>query len=266
MPFDVIGWAEATPGTGLVNLAAAVGDDLFRSSGDDIILKGTKASPQYLLGAFAAAVSTGDNYRFRQPSLNTDHQLQKIMLEADLDPTQGYEHLFGRPLPLVGGEKLNALIQNATDESAIIAALVGNAPITQSMLDAVRPTHSICGAGDTTLVANTWTSVAITWDQDLPSGTYAVVGMRFGYWITASPLACVARLVIPGNNDWRPGVPGAQMEADHEEFQSITNLPFAMWPLMRKIVIEHDKMPNIECLSNAALTDENVELLLQKVA
>jgi hypothetical protein len=263
MPFDVIGFAEATPGTGLVNLAAALGDNLYKYDGDDIILK---KESNFLLGAFCAAVSTGDNYRFRQPSLMTDHQLIKIMLEADLDPSQGYEHFFGRPLPLVGGEKLNALIQNATDESSIIGAIVGNAPISRSMLDNVRPTHSIIGDGDQTLTANTWTHCAITWDQDLPKGDYAIVGMRLGYWITSGPLALLGRIVIPGNNDWRPGCPGSLMEADHEEFQSIPYAPFYQWPLMSKIRFPHTNMPNIECLSNAAITDETVELLLQKVA
>jgi len=35
---------------------------------------------------------------------------------------------------------------------------------------------------------------------------------------------------------------------------------------MSKVVFEHTSTPNIEVLSNAALTDQTVELLLQKVA
>lgn len=262
MPFDIIGFLEATPGTGLVNLAAALNEQIYAYHLDDITLK---KETQFLLGAFCAAVANGQDYRFRQPSLMTDHQLLKIQLESDLDPSQGYEHLFGRPLPLVGGEKLNALITNAVDESAIIAAIVGNAPITQGMLDSIRPTHSIRGYSATTLTAKTWTHCAVTWDQDLPKGKYAIVGMKLGYYIAAAPLATIGRIVIPGNNDWRPGVPGALMEADHKEFQSITHMPFWDWPLMRKIVFDDTLMPNIECLSNAAITNETVELLLQKV-
>lgn len=262
MPFDVIGFLEATPGTGLVNLAGALGENLYHVTGDDII---NKKENVCLLGAFCAAVSTGQDYRVRQPGLNIDHQLMKIMLEADLDPIQGYEHFFGRPLPLNGSEKINALITNATDESSIIALLIGNAPITQSMLDAVRPTRIIRGVGDTTLTAKTWTTCAITWDQDLEEGKYAVVGMKLGYWITSGPLATVGRLLIPGNNNWRPGCPGALMEADHEELQSITSMPFSKWPMMREVTFLNTAMPNIECLSNAAITDETVELLIQKV-
>ena len=262
MPFDMIGWVEATPGTGLVNLAAGVGDTLYKYDADDIILK---KEATHLLGSFGAAVGTGENYRFRQPSLMTDHQLIKVMLEADVDPAWGYSHLFGRPLPLVGGEKINALMQNGVDESALIGAIVGNAPITQSMVDGVRPTHSIIGDGDTTVTALTWSPCAITWDQDLPKGDYAIVGMKFGYYIAAAPLAALARIVIPGNNDWRPGVPGTLMGGDHKNFYDVTYLPCWHWPLMRKVVFPHTSTPNIEVLSNAALTDQTVELLLQKV-
>ena len=263
MPFDMIGFAEATPGTGLVNIAAGLNDTLYKYVNDDIVLK---SGPAYLLGAFYSAVSTPDNYRFRQPSLMTDHQLIKGMLEADVDPIWGYTHLFGRPLPLVGGEKLNALSQNATDETTLIGAIVGNAPITQSMLDSVRPTHSIIGDGDTTVTANTWSAVPMTWDQDLPRGMYAIVGMKFGYYIASGPLAALARIVIPGNTDWRPGVPGTLMGGAHCELYDASYLPCWHWPLMSKVVFPFGNTPNIEVLSNAALTDETVELLLQKVA
>lgn len=263
MPFDLVGFSEAAPGTGTVAIAGAGGDNLYRVSGDDIIVR---PEAQKLLGVFTAAESTGERLYVRQPSLYLDHQFHKIMLLTDIDPTQGYEHYFGRPLTLKGAEKVNVLIKNATDEDVLIGLLLGSSKITQGMLDAVNPTHSVLGIGDTTLTANSWSSVAITWDQDLPEGKYAVVGMKFGYWITSGNMACLARLVIPGNNDWRPGVPGVLMEADHEEFQSATYLPFTAWPLMGKeAVVEHDRMPNIECLSPAAITDENVELLLQKV-
>ncbi len=261
MPFDMIGFAEATPGTGLCGMTGALGDAIYHTTLEDIVLKKEVNS---LLGAFYAAVSTPDNYRFRQPSLMTDHQFIKSQLETDPDPSLGYTHLFGRPLPLVAGEKLNALSQNATDETTLIGAIVGNAPITQSMLDAVRPTHSIIGDGDTTLTAMTWTHCPITWDQDLPKGEYAIVGMKFGFYL-AVPLACLARIVIPGNTDWRPGVPGSLMVGAHCELEDATHLPCHDWPLMSKVTFPHTNMPNIECLSNAAIEDETVELLLQKI-
>lgn len=265
MPFDVIGFSEATPGTGTVFVAGAALDSLFSVSGDDINLK---AAPkrQYLLGVLYAAESTGARALVRQPSLQLDHEFHKCALTPDLDPTQGWAHHFARPLPLVGNEKVNALSVNATDEDTIIGLLVGNAKITQAMLDAVNPTHKITGYGDTTITANSWTQCAITWNQDLPEGTYAVVGMRAGVFLAANAWAALARLLIPGKTEWRPGVPCAVMEADHEEYQSITYEPWVKWPKMSGIQITNKTMPNIEVLSPAAHTDENVELLLEKIA
>jgi len=262
MPFDLVGFAEATPGTALNYVATAAGDTLYHNVADDLLIKKTAT---LLLGAFYSTVSAGEDYRFRQPSLATDHQLLRGCLEADVDPSWGYTHLFGRPLPLVGGEKMNALSQNGVTETTLIGAWLGNAKITQGMLDAVRPTHSMIGIGDTTLTAATWTPCAITWDQDLPKGKYAVVGMKFGYYIAAAPLACLARLILPECEGWRPGVVGTLCGGDHKLAYDATQLPCWDWPLMSKIFFEHDAPPDIECLSNAAITDETVELLLQKV-
>lgn len=260
MPFDLIGFSEAAPGAN-GKIAAGGGDNLYRTSGDDIILKPLDI---YLLGVFYAAESTGAEIKIMQPSLNIDYQFRKAQLLADLDPSQGYTHLFGRPVPLIGGEKINVEQVNATDEDAICGLLVGTGKIPMSSLDAVNPTHVIHGYSDTTLTANSWKTCTVTWDQDLPSGKYAVVGMLGIAWITSGIMSCLMRLVIPGNNNWRPGVPVAIAEADHEELQSVTRLPFVDWPLMPEIVIFDDKMPNVECLSPAALTDEDIVLQLVK--
>lgn len=261
MPIDIIGFSEAAPGTGTVEIAGAGGDTFYRVEGDDIIIKDKKS---YVLGVFAAAESTGARVLLRQPDLKLDYEFLKCMLLADLDPTQGWTHLFGRPLPLAPSDKLNALCVNATDEDTIIGVMLGSGKISQASLDAVNPTHTITGYSDTTLTANTWTACAITWNQDLPKGEYAVVGMKVGAWIASGIMSCIARLT--GIEGSRIGVPVAIMEADHEEFQSITTLPFVNFPLMPTVKFPHNDMPSLECLSPAALTDENIELLLQKVA
>ena len=269
LPFDLVGFTELTPGTGLVPLAGALGDNIYQITGDDLKLK---KDARLLIGAFCCACSTGENYRFRQASLEIDHQFQKIALNADLDPSQGHEHLFARPLPLVADEALNALIQNATDEEALVGAMISTQPISQNVMDSVRPTHQIIGVSDTTLTAKTWTLCTITWDQVLPRGEYLIVGMRAGIYSSVTSYMGLARVVIPANNDWRPGVPCAVMEADHEEYQSVTNCPWHMWPKMQGggkggIVFDENHMPNVEFLKigNCAVADENVELLLQKI-
>lgn len=267
MPFDLIAFIEKTPGTGLVPIAAALGDNIYKTNLDDIWLKKEATK---IIGVFGAACSTGEDYRLRQPTLAIDHQFIKLMAINDIDPSQGHTHLFGRNLPARGDEKMNALLQNATDEEAIVGVMMSTHKITQSMLDQVTPTHILKGEGDTTLVDLTWTLAGITWDQVLPRGLYGVVGVKAGLYPTYTGLA---RIVIPGNNDWRPGVPCAVMEADHEEYQSITHAPWNMWPLMRGggkggVVFDENHMPNFEFLKTSATTiaDQNVELLLKKLS
>jgi len=263
MPFDIVGFSEAAPGANAL-VAAGGGDTLYKVTGDDLMVK--KSAP-FVLGLLYAAEATGERARLQQPSLAIDYEFIKCMLTADLDPMLGYHHLFGRPLPLVV-EKLNAYSVNAGDEDTIIGAILGSGKITQDMLDAVNPTHKITGYGDTTITANTWSACAITWNQSLPKGDYAIVGMRASVFLAANPWVALARLTgLKGEGaGWRPGVPCAIAEADHEEYQSIGIEPWHMWPLMREIQFPHDDLPNIEVLSPAAHTDENVELLLQKIA
>lgn len=273
MPFDLVGYAELAPGTGLVNVAGALGDTLYHVALDDIL---TKPEVNRVVGAFCAACATGEDYRLRQPSLFIDHQFQKIQLLADNDPSQGHTHLFHNPLPLSShsgkkgteakGEKLEALIQNAVDEPVIIGVMLSTHPISYGMLD-VEPDYIIHGEGDTNPTVLRWTNCAITWDQDLPKGTYVPIGMKVGLYPTTTG---IARINCPGATDWRPGVPCALTEASHKEFQSVTWNPWNWWPFMPKVNFTNVAMPNIELLCtklNVADTiDQDVELAVKKVA
>jgi len=269
MPFDLIGFAELTPGTGLVNVAAALGDQIYRSALDETQ---TKIDVNRILGVFCAACSTGEDYRLRQPSLLVDHQFQKIQQMIDLDPSQGHTHLFHNPLPLSSlkaanarGEKIEALIQNATDESVIIGVMLGNGRIPYASLD-TEPDYILHGEADTTPTALRWTLCAVTWDQDLPQGLYVPLGMKVGIY-GAAIRACLARLVCPGATDWRPGVPTVGMEASHKEYQSVTYNPWNWWPFMRRVNFTNVAMPNIELLSVDVLpVDQDIELAVKKVA
>lgn len=269
MPFDLIGYVEDTPGTGLVNVAGALGDNLYHVALDDIL---TRPEVNRIVGAFCAACTSGEDYRLRQPSLLLDHQFQKIQLSSDNDPSQGHTHLFHNPLPLSSlknpaarSEKIEALIQNASDEAVLIGVMLSTAPIPYSILDQ-HIDYIIHGEADTTPTAKTWSLCAITWNQDLPKGTYVPIGMKVGVY-PASFSGAIARIVCPGATDWRPGVPCALMEASHTEFQSVTWNPWNWWPFMPKVNFTNVAMPNIELLSLTALSvDQDIELAVRKVA
>ena len=264
MPYDLIAFGEAAPGTGTPNLAACAKEELYAISGDTLKLT---SKVNALLGVFAWAESTGGYIAIRQTENKIDHRIIKVAGPAAAihEPAQGYTHYFGRPLPLYA-ELLQVLINNATDEDALVGLFVGNGAIPQSLLDQVRPTHSVRGVADATATAFNWTDVTITWDKDLPPGHYAPVGMRCAVFKSSAAMPALARLVVPTNSTWRPGVVCSEAQADKLEVQEHHIGQFTAWPLMRELSFPYDQPPNIEVLGAEASTDWLVELLLQKVA
>lgn len=214
----------------------------------------------FLLGVLYSSISTGARALIRQPA-EIDKAFLKCALLTDLDPTQSYHDHFRYPIALKVGDKLQALSVNATDEDTLIGLLVGTgyvapAPFT---IDEI-----IDGFSDTTITALQWSNCPITWNQDLKKGKYSIVGMRASVFLAANLWHALARLVIPGNPLWKPGVPVSLAEADHEELQSQTMEPWVVWGDMGVTFNAPEEMPNIEVLSPSAVTDENISLMLKK--
>jgi len=263
MPFDLIGFGEATPGAN-GNLAGFLLDQLYPAVGDYIKIqkKATK-----LLGVGCYGQSTLGRVKLEQTSLPLDYTFQKAALNAAVSPTLAWTDLRGRPLPLVAGENLSCSVINASDEAQNVFVMVGDGRITRSMLDSVSPTHRITGYADTNCVAYTWVNCPITWNQSLPLGRYAVVGMHAGYFKTSTAYPGAARLVFhePHSAAWRPGVLAAPVDAAHLEDQVADEFEPELWPLMSNINFPNDNMPTVEFNVGEVATDEDVELLLQKI-
>lgn len=110
------------------------------------------------------------------------------------------------------------------------------------------------GTGTTTLVANGWTQVAMTWADNLPSGTYACVGLS-GF----SAGAIAARLIFD-QQFWRPGaIIGINGTI-------IPHPMFLKGGLGTMGTFTANRMPNVEFLSSSADTSEEVYLDLVRVA
>lgn len=260
MPFNIVGAGEATPGAGTVNLAFPQDDRYARVDGVDSIK--ISSDLEYLLGVHYSAIATGARALIRQPG-EIDKSFLKCQLSADNDATLGYQDLFRTPIQLKVGSKLEVLSVNAGDEDTLIGLLLGTGSITPApfTIDEI-----IDGFSDTTIAtAMVWNPCPITWNQDLKAGLYSIVGMRASVFLAANAWATLMRLVIPGNPSWRPGVPCTIAEADHEEFQSQTTEPWTIWGDMGVTFNAPEEMPNIEVLSNALHTDENIQLMLKKV-
>lgn len=258
MPFDLVGFSEATPGAGTVYIVPAANEQLYSVSGDDLKVKSTA---QYLLGVLYDALTVPVRCLLRQPQ-RIDIDISKAKLGTDLDPNMGWTHLYSRPLKL-NVDKLNALSVNAADEITTIALLLGSGKITRSAQEGVKVDHIIRGTSAQTITAHTWTSATVTWAESLEAGKYAVVGMRGTSYKAATPQTALARLAIPGALNWKPGVPlgnalAATPQSRHE--------PWSQWPLMPEIAFDTTVgYPNVELLSSTANTAHVIELALQKV-
>lgn len=266
MPFDVIGFCEASPGTGTVNLARAAGDTLYTGgAGDNITLRKINGKQPVILGVHYAAESTPGYCRVRQASLDWYHEFIKACDLNGVPTINGLTNLgFGRDrvLPLVADEDCQVFSNNVTDEDTIITLYLGDGFLGLG----ARPDFFIRGTIDQTLTVNTWTLGTVTWSQTLKGGAdaeYAIVGLKVGAYL-ATPGCGAARLVgLQGNN--RPGVPLEIAGGDKTVVSGAYYNPYAEWPIMQGISFHPNAMPNLELLSPIADTDFAVEMAVKRI-
>ena len=138
------------------------------------------------------------------------------------------------------GEKLNVEVKNGGTAHTYALIWLADGAITpvKGSIFTVKAT------GSTTLTANAWTPVPITFDQDLPAGRYAVVGFR-----AKSANIIGARLIFVGGT-WRPGVIGVRSyNVDYDNVFRYGN--FGVFG-----EFEFDQPPQVEVLADTADTSE----------
>ncbi len=113
--------------------------------------------------------------------------------------------------------------------------------------------YTLRGTGSVTVTAAAWTQCAITWQDNLPAGQYAAIGMEF-----YSATAIAARLIF-GNQVDRPGCIG------------ITALSHITHPMFRRGGLglwggfPNTRMPSLEVLCSGADTTQEVYLDLVRI-
>ena len=157
------------------------------------------------------------------------------------------------PLRIRGLEELELLGQQVTGGAAVVVGVAGiqKAP----MIPAPNTdTYIMRGLGTTTAVAGAWTQAAITWQDTLPTGLYACVGLGF---ISTTALAC--RLIFE-NQVERPGCVGSGLvQASGSKIFHAGGL--GVWGRF-----DANRMPNVEVLCNAADTTQEVYLFFARTA
>jgi hypothetical protein len=153
----------------------------------------------------------------------------------------------GNPLRLRMLEELQYEALQTTGGAGVVVGIAG----IQRTPSAPAPggdTFTMRGTATTTLVAGTWTQGAVTWQDSLPTGKYACVGLQY---VGATALA--ARLIFEEQVP-RPGciAAGLVTSQQHEMF---AKGGLGVWG-----IFDSNRMPNVEFLANAADTAEEVYL------
>lgn len=186
---------------------------------------------------------------FRQTTTPWIRPVQLSIVPLDEPNMADYR---GAPLRLRALEEVQLEATQSTGGAAVVAAIAGisKLPMTPAPSGDI---FTMRGTGTTTLVAGAWTLATITWQDTLPAGKYACVGFEY-----IGVTAISARLVF--EEQWeRPGTLGAGLV-------SSSGLPiFRKGGLGIWGYFNANRMPNVECLANAADTAEEVYLDLVRV-
>ena len=248
MPFTLVAWYESTTEAKTTYAINAVADPHLRVSDDDIWVPSA-------LPMLAGCIFMGANLteaRIESPTLRTLTPIDVLPFELAVKPSSNPKAVLQPAAPKTVGatEALNAKISaGAANKLCALAFLCDGplAPVTGEIFT-VKCSTKI------TTTPYSWTNAALVFTQSLPSGRYAIVGMR-----AKAGNLIAARLVISGFA-WRPGCIGCQA------FNDIERPEFRHGRMGTWGEFDHDVPPTVDFLSQATDTDPAVWLDLIKIA
>lgn len=252
MPYTMVAWSQSAAKNGLTAVNALSDPGHVSSTGTKITVPAAATS---LIGAYALGASVA-RAQLRSVSLRTkwgNYEVSPVVIAATPSATiSDFPLNPSAPLALEPGEDLEAYVDNGnTIARDTLVALLSSDRIAPHS----RAFFTARFTGTTTLTAFSWTNVALTSDDAIPSGRYDVLGMRVN-----SAGAIAARLVIPGQWE-RPGVIAATA-ADAGSAQG----RFRAGRMGVLGTFDHKSVPSIDVLSSSADTTETILLDLAKVA
>jgi hypothetical protein len=201
----LVGYYQSVDQEGAAADIDAMADNMLFTSGDIIRVPSGLA---YLSGGFL--VTNADvitSAQIQTPSLRTlaNFDISPLGTSATMNNPPAVAYFPANPLPLTGEESMTFNTNTNHGSAVAINGFVflqdGPMPPATGEIFTVRCTAAIQST------ATTWTSGNITFSQDLPFGTYDIVGIRC---ISTNGLA--ARLIFTGGPGWRPGCPFSSEE------------------------------------------------------
>lgn len=210
--FTLVAWSSAAAGinAALTALAAVPDPHVRVNATNDFYVP---ADFHFLWGGTAIG-PTLTRAQLMSPSLRRVflHELAVIDIGAAL-PASPRKIILqdDSPIPLDGGEALDANITNtASDRETVLAWLAPGTSKPDS-----RPCFTIRVTATPTAVAGAWTNGALVFDQTLPAGNYDLLGARF-----RSTNLIAFRFVFVGGT-YRPGAIGyaSTTSLDYDKFR-----------------------------------------------
>ena len=247
--FSLVGFTESQDSASLVNVAA-LADPHIRVSGDDISVPAQISN----VGAVYAIGASTTRAQLVSPSIRRRYPFEIIPVEAAAEPADPVKFLpfLQNPIALDPDESLNAQAAEGgagANQSTVLVWLTDGPiqPVTGAEIFTIRATNT------STLTAYAWTNGALTFNDTLPAGEYAVVGMQ------ASSAGLLAARLVFSQYPWRPGVIAADTNT---ELGSPSFRFGAMGEFGR---FTHTTPPTVDFLSISADTSQTVHLDLVMV-
>lgn len=242
--FTLVGYTESQDSSTLTNVAA-LADPHVRVSGDDISVP---AGLNYVGGVYAIGGSI-TRAQLVSPSIRRRYPLEVVPVEVSAEPADPVKYfpLFNNPIQLDPDESLNfQAAENgagANQSSGFVWLTDGPiSPISGAEIFTIRATNT------STLTAYVWTNGALTFNDTLPAGDYALVGAR------ASSAGLIAFRFVFSQYAWRPGAIG--MDTVGEVGAPI----FRFGALGEWGQFSHNTPPTVDFLSLSADTSQTVDL------
>lgn len=197
MPFHLFGYTQSQDSAVLVP-TAALQDQSLQINGNDVIIPDelTNIIGAYGLGPSATRVS------LQSPSLRRmfNQEVEPLDLNA-IATDQLLLNWYGfSPLVVDPGEPFELWMAEGAAGASRVTGLVWICDTPPQPV--IGDIHTIRVTSTNTAVANAWTNVTLTFNDVLPSGTYALVGAAM-----QSATLQAFRFVFKGGS-WRPGALG----------------------------------------------------------
>lgn len=222
---------------------AALTDDYLTIQNGHFILQDSRPLLYAWAGSASISYARIITPKFRQVTTPYIRPVNNALAPVDITPVADYRK---SPLIVNGLEELQVNLLQASGGNAEVDIILGidygQQPVVNGEIYTLR------GTGTTTQTADAWSNVTITWQDTLPAGRYAIVGLE------AWAATCIAARLNLESSGPRPGCVGGATAAIRQN-EMFRRGGLGVWGYFIQT-----RMPIVQVLSTSADTAQEVYL------